>query len=236
MKRMNRVKEWLVPFLLFAGSSGGCGDYSSTDNVAAIGPGGSSGGDAATTASGGSSAGLSPVPTDHRSEAVACSQERAPGSASVVGDCTEDSECTDGMNGRCISPNVVGPLGRSGCSYDTCFGDSDCRAKPCRCRQSATSSAPNYCLTDSNCQLDSDCGPGGFCSPSLLNVDSSIAGTASSGSGLAAFGYFCHTPQDLCLNDSDCDQYRCLPEEGCGWMACGFTSENRWDCFRVGTH
>jgi hypothetical protein len=258
------MKAWLVPLLFFAGSMAGCGGAvtgasggssggdvrtvasSSTvgDDVAAIGlggssggdaattaPGGSSGGDAATTASGGSGGGLSPVPTDHRLQDVECPQERGPGSADIAGDCTQDSDCTEGMNGRCISPNVVGPLGRSRCSYDHCFSDSDCPGnEPCRCRPSAADNAPNYCVTGSNCRTDSDCGPGGFCSPSLVGIDSSIEGGGS-------FGYFCHTPQDLCLNHGDCDPSMCLIEQGCASLACGYSTESsHWDCFMVGTH
>ncbi len=245
------MNAWLVTFLSFAvgivgcrdtvtGASGGAsgGDVptdaaSSTvgDDVAAIGSGGSNGGDAATTTSGGSRGGLSSVPTDHRFQEVACPRERGPGSADVVEDCTQDSDCTDGMNGRCISPNVVGPLGRSRCSYDTCFSDSDCPAnEPCRCRPSAADNARNYCPAGSNCRIDSDCGPGGFCSPSLLGLGSSVEGGGS-------FGYFCHTPQDLCLNDTDCDASGCLIEQGCASMACGYgTASGHWDCFEVFTH
>jgi hypothetical protein len=162
---------------------------------------------------------------------MACPEERGPGHAPVVRDCTEDSECTEGLNGRCISPNVLGPLGGSGCSYDTCFSDSDCSENvPCQCRRSAEDSFPNYCVTGSNCRLDSDCGPGGFCSPSLLDIDSSIYG------GAAEFGYFCHTPEDECRNHSDCAEAPCeLPS--CGSTACGFNGEsNRWVCVMVGTH
>jgi hypothetical protein len=176
------------------------------------------------------------APADHRPEDVVCPEERGPGSADIVMDCTLDSECTDGMNGRCISPNVVGPSGGSRCSYDACFSDADCPAgEPCKCRESAASNAPNYCVTGGNCRTDSDCGAGGFCSPSLFHIDSSVDGQPTSGSGFASFGYFCHTPRDVCVNDSDCDPSACeLPS--CASIACGYTTEDRWDCFRVFTH
>ncbi len=245
---MSRTKAWLIPLLLLAGSIGGCrGEVtdasggasggnvltdasSSTAGVAGIGFGGSSGGDAGITASGGSNAGRSTVPTDHRPQEVACPLERGPGHVDVVGDCTRDSDCTDGTNGRCISPNVLGPSGGSRCSYDGCFSDSDCPAnQPCRCRPSAADNARNYCPAGSNCRIDSDCGPGGFCSPSLLGLGSPVGG--------GSFGYFCHTPQDLCLNDSDCDASGCLIEQGCASMACGYSAESSlWDCFEVFTH
>ena len=187
-------------------------------------------GNAVDHALGDASGGPNPIPTDHRLQDVACPEERGPGSANVVRDCTQDSECTEGMNGRCISPNVLGSLGGSSCSYDTCFGDSDCPLnEPCRCRQSAADNAPNYCVARKNCRIDSDCGPRGFCSPSLLGIDSSIIGSAE-------FGYFCHTPQDRCLNDDDCDPAACgLPS--CASMACGYSPESdHWDCFMVSPH
>jgi hypothetical protein len=201
-----------LPLLFTAGFIAGCGGYAGADasrassggdvstdssvstggdGVAAVGPVGSSGGDATATASGGSSGSASLLPINHRPEEVACPRERGPGHASVVRDCTQDSECTDGMNGRCISPNVLGPLGGSFCSYDTCFADADCPVnEPCECRESPTSSTPNFCVTGSNCRIDSDCGPGGFCSPSLFYVDSTVSGSPVSGQGFARSGYF----------------------------------------------
>ena len=249
------MRARLLPLLLTAGPIAGCGEYEAAggpsggrvssdaavstggDDVVAVDHDGARGGEAGSTAAGGSTAATSLVPTSHRPEGVACPQERGPGHASVVRDCTEDAECTDGMNGRCISPNVLGPLGGSGCSYDTCMSDADCSGRePCQCRASATSSDPNYCLTGSNCRIDSDCGPGGFCSPSLFYVGSAINSIPVSGEGIARFGYFCHTSEDLCQNASDCDASNCRPEEGCGQMACGYASVDRWDCFEVGTH
>jgi hypothetical protein len=239
------MKARLIPFLAFAGCIGSCGGDTAADasggstggDTAADASGGSTGGDTAADASGGSTGGDSLVPTNHRPQDVNCPQERAAGRADVVGECMQDSDCTDGMNGRCISPNVVGPLGRSSCSYDTCSSDSDCPVnEPCRCRPSAADNAPNYCVARSNCRIDSDCGPGGFCSPSLLGIDGSVYSDASSGSGSVVFGYFCHTPRDLCLNNSDCDASICVIDEGCGGIACGYSSDNHWDCFRLGIH
>jgi hypothetical protein len=37
------------------------------------------------------------------------------------------------------------------------------------------------------------------------------------------------------MNDSDCaGLYK--PANGCASIACGYSSDKRWDCFRVGTH
>jgi hypothetical protein len=50
----------------------------------------------------------------------------------------------------------------------------------------------NVCDPGGNCLVDSDCGPGGYCSP-------------STGSCYVNPGpYYCHTPMDTCINDSDC--------------------------------
>jgi hypothetical protein len=129
------------------------------------------------------------IAAKHRSTGTMCPSERGPGNGlgALVDECTQDSDCTAGTNGRCLNYH------RTVCSYDDCFSDSDCRGvEPCQCRPSATSMFPNYCVIGSNCRLDSDCGPNGFCSPSM----SDCMGTPS--------GYFCHTPQDTCVNDSDC--------------------------------
>ena len=56
----------------------------------------------------------------------------------------------------------------------------------------------NICYTASNCRVDADCGPGGFCSPS--NLDTIIQCWGPCGTG-----YFCHTPKDSCLDGNDCN-------------------------------
>ena len=45
-----------------------------------------------------------------------------------------------------------------------------------------------------NCTVDADCGPGGYCSPSV-DFDKTNFGVT---------GYFCHTASDGCKNDSEC--------------------------------
>ena len=240
------MNAWAVSLVCLSEIIAGCGGHglasasggSSGGGAAGAVSGGSSGGEVAGAVSGGSSGVRSSVATNHRPEKVACPQERGPGKASVIKDCSQDSDCTDGTNGRCISPNIMGPLGGSSCSYDRCLSDEDCSAnEPCKCRESAALNTPNFCVVGSNCRIDSDCGAAGFCSPSLFYIDSAIYGTSTSGSGSATFGYFCHTSEDRCMNDSDCENAApCAPGNGCGSIACGYSSENRWDCFKVGTH
>jgi hypothetical protein len=188
------------------------------------------------------------VPTNHRASGSACPAQRAPvteiacgcpdagtneitlpdGSVCLCGRCGQDSDCTAGPNGRCYLE----------CSYDECFQDSDCEGgAPCTCRASAASPVPNFCQTGSNCAIDSDCGPGGYCSPSLVNGRCACfssrlcpdSGASCSDSNTAAcecgdpcsHGYFCHTPCDTCTDDSDCG----------GSGTCNYDwLDHRWEC------
>ncbi|HTB79109.1 MAG TPA: hypothetical protein VK762_37960 [Polyangiaceae bacterium] len=161
------------------------------------------------------------VPQDHRASGMVCPSQRGPGEdvtctpdASTM--CTADSQCTSGANGRCGSFEI-GPLPvpdcSTQCSYDECFQDSDCGSRiPCECRASASSSAANDCVGGSKCATDADCGSGGYCSPSV---------------GGTCFGHFyaCHSPEDTCLEDTDCPQggamSRCLYQVQLGRWACG---------------
>jgi hypothetical protein len=138
------------------------------------------------------------VPLNHRADAAPCPTVRAPGggpysdSGVASPECNQDSDCTMGQNGRCLVRTFGARV--TYCSYDACFADSDCAGNvPCDCRASP-SSDPNVCGTGSNCRVDSDCGPCGFCSPS---DNGSICGDHDT-------EYFCHTGSDTCVDDSDC--------------------------------
>jgi len=145
--------------------------------------------------------------------------------ANMASTCASDSECTDGVNGRCFPwEGLVGP---GGCSYDECFTDSHCGPKtPCLCRSSATDNNANVCDVGGNCAVDSDCGPWEYCSPSVPFQDPNICW------GLAL--YYCHTASDQCLNDSDCnppDVGRALPDNpgyGCAYNP----QDTRWECVK----
>ncbi len=133
-----------------------------------------------------------PVPDNHRPEAVACDETRPPTEyLPEPGDewpCTQDSDCTEGNNGRCSAM----PRWGWECTYDDCFDDDGCGGTVCGCGADWGSDA-NSCY-NGNCQIDADCGEDGFCSPSF----------DSCGYYSGTVAYYCHTQEDECLNDSDC--------------------------------
>lgn len=212
------------------------------DHVAVAGAGGHSEADA------GGAAGASPmrVPAKHRATGGSCVQQRAAVNPTPVDPycdppdsdvckalftCAQDSDCKGGQNGRC-APAGSGPR-QLACSYDECFADAQCTGNaPCECRASASDGSPNSCLQSGNCRVDADCGEGGYCSPSLLNQfcicpSPALCGTDTSCSpgpcqcgDSCGHGYFCHSPNDTCLDDSDCAN-----------GSCNYDSiEKRWAC------
>ena len=184
------------------------------------------------------------VPADHRAvEGPPCPSDRAPGGGiparclfdggpSNLGNCRQDSDCTAGVNGRCFEHGDCYMM----CSYDQCFQDSDCPGKvPCSCRDSASSAANNWCMVDSKCRVDDDCGPCGYCSPSQLSgcvrmctvpCDTGThcyAGTTEvpcSCSRSCGAGYFCHTADDTCTNDRECTADTACTSQLAGGWAC----------------
>lgn len=154
------------------------------------------------------------VPEKHRAVAETCDNERNntepmipdpnPGPPEV--NCTSHADCTDGANGRCIASW----RGGVNCTYDACFTDADCNFV-CDCG-GGFGSDHNVCLSSGGCQVDADCGPGGFCSPTF--------GSCGDYSGTVA--YYCHTPQDECIDDADCGGYP---------FYCGYdTVAGKWSC------
>ena len=171
------------------------------------------------------------APISHRASGSVCPKGRGAGvsvdggACSQSAPCAQDSDCTAGTNGRCLQAG--GPACNYYCSYDDCAQDSDCTGNvPCPCRSSSSNTASNACATGSNCRVDADCGPGGFCSPSLVGspcqciseifcqADSGSScsvtengvtkSTACSCDGNCGHGYFCHTSKDSCVDDNDC--------------------------------
>ena len=171
----------------------------------ADGSGGAAGGSAGSGGAGGASG---RVPKKHRALAEGCDDMRGPGSNTnqSEGSCTTDADCTEGRNGRCEDFR-----GDIHCSYDTCFDDDGCDGTHvCACGGGFWSDN-NVCLREGNCRTDGDCGPGGYCSPSL--------GDCGEYSGVV--GYFCHTAEDECVDDEDCE----------GGDHCAFDPvTDRWMC------
>jgi hypothetical protein len=132
--------------------------------------------------------------------------------------CLQDSDCTAGINGRCRRPG--GPAGCY-CSYDMCVQDADCPGgQTCACHGSPYNNFGNTCVPG-NCHVDSDCGASGYCS------DTAPAGGYC---GNVA-GYYCHTPNDLCVDDSDC--YGNDAGTTAGVPFCEYSTNRRWECQAV---
>lgn len=159
---------------------------------------------------------LPSVPERHRSAETMCDNSRAPGNPPDPTDqgvsCMTDADCTDGANGRC------GGNGHDGwyCTYDECFADADCgMGATCECGGGFRSDH-NVCLSGA-CSTDADCGETGFCSPTQ----------GSCGAYFGTIGYFCHTCDDECVNDSDCSNAAgdpwgsyCAYDDGVGHWRC----------------
>lgn len=166
------------------------------------------------------------VPERHRASADACTTERPTGSCNGNPNtmppfmCQADTQCTMGTNGRCVGNGHDGCR----CNYDVCRTDSECNlGGPCECRlASRGASGANTCLPG-NCRVDADCGAGGFCSPTL----------GSCGDYTGTVGYYCHTANDQCTDDSDCAGF------DAGFVGqrpyCMYSREtSRWVCSNAG--
>ncbi len=164
------------------------------------------------------------TPKVHRETAMTCDDTRSPGitdagapadsgapDSGLPGQCNQDSDCTQGKNGRCGYSRIG-----LQCSYDTCNADVDCaNGGVCMCRTSPMDN--NHCVGGANagaCRVDADCGPKGACSPSL----------GSCGNYGGVQGYYCHTSNDTCTDDSECNNS--------GMMGyCMFeTMVKKWQC------
>ena len=167
------------------------------------------------------------VPMNHRAVADACPTTRAAGAcpypdAGTLTGCSTDSQCTMGTNGRCIQEVRVAACS---CSYDQCASDSECTGGAvCACRvNSRGARGANVCLA-ANCRTDSDCGAQGFCSPTL---------DFGCGAYTGLTGYYCHTPQDECIDDGDCAGRDAGPFGG-GMPFCGYSPMvGHWACASV---
>ena len=152
------------------------------------------------------------APMYHRADDSQCRAAAPAGNCSFGGggfDCSQDSDCTAGVNGRCNMNNGGAVFCR--CTYDVCMRDTDCPAgQACGCHGAAFNTDSNACVPG-NCRVDSDCGAGGFCSPTI------------GGCGSLA-GYYCHTANDTCSDDTDCAATGAI-------RACQYSmTSSRWEC------
>jgi len=202
------------------GGDGGAG--SSSGSGSSSGGSSGSGSSSGASSSGSSSGGTPRVPIYHRPSDAQCLAPAAPGTCGGSGNlstfqCTSDPQCADaGPTGRCSS-DAPAPFAGCHCTYDACASDGDCPSgQLCACHGSAfLYGEGNECMPG-DCRVDSDCGPGGYCSPSQS--------TGGCG-GLA--GYYCHTAGDQCVDDSDCP----MPDAQPAVPACMYSSAaGYWQC------
>ena len=133
------------------------------------------------------------IPDNHRPLPVMCSHgpklnEPDPSmtTGGLLNDCKTNEDCNKGDNGACVPDLEFG----AHCLYDECATDADCKSgKACSC--TTNHGVRNQCVT-AGCSVDADCGPNGFCSPT------------TDGCGNVT-GVHCHTGQDVCVKDSDCN-------------------------------
>jgi hypothetical protein len=169
------------------------------------------------------------APERHRAMAPTCSATRPPGynPTGVVdgsvpgGECWSDTQCSDGgRNGRCTVS-----VGFAFCSYDECVTDSDCTAMSlCVCGATPANYGrnPNECVPAA-CHVDSDCGPGGYCSPS---PNPCLYPSQSSTNYAQVYGYYCHTARELCAA-GECVNAHCQDAGGtCEWES----TDAGWRC------
>jgi len=110
---------------------------------------------------------------------------RPPGDYPLLGgDCTTDSDCVDGVNGRGRRPDAY-----THCTYDGCFADADCPVGE-RCACGAGPQDGNFCLVD-------------YCGDCAA-VDCAISWSCRGLQYPAALR--CHTADDTCRTEADCDE------------------------------
>jgi len=129
--------------------------------------------------------------------------------------CKQDVDCTDlFLDGPCVNGACA--------DIDHCMHDSDCPGSTdvCSCYPQTLVmggfSYGNACVAG-NCRTDADCGPGGFCSPT---VDPQCGGYRG------VQGYDCHTCEDTCVDDTDCGDGKpgspyCAYDPTVGHWTCG---------------
>jgi hypothetical protein len=172
-------------------------DVSQTDagdllDVVSVDQGRVDGPDASDVVDGGVPAEAGRVPLNHRADDSPCSLPAPAGNCTLGGACRNDSMCLAGIGGRCTMTMSGAVTCR--CTYDACARDSECpTGETCACHGTALTLGNGSTCVAGDCRVDSDCGAGGYCSPSPIGT--SCGGIA---------GYYCHTDHDTCIDDTDC--------------------------------
>lgn len=155
------------------------------------------------------------VADKHRDKHASCSRDDTPAPTAVTYGpkpheppgpaCKSKADCTANKNGRCS---------RGHCTYDNCYEDKDCGKAVCECSDDGIRG--HYCK-QGDCAVDSDCGSNGYCSPTW---------GMSCGAFTGVIGYYCHTADDECTNDSECvkgkEQGYCAYDTDLKHWRCGF--------------
>ncbi len=126
------------------------------------------------------------VPKRHRPAGERCTD--LPLRLSTDKGCRVDGDCK-GHQPKCD---------KGGCTVARCREDGDClKGQMCQCGTAYAGSQnerPQNCLP-ANCRTDADCGPAGYCSPTLDLTCGTYRGIS---------GWYCHGPRDACVDDEDC--------------------------------
>ncbi|MBK7402866.1 MAG: hypothetical protein IPJ34_43240 [Myxococcales bacterium] len=126
------------------------------------------------------------VPRRHRAKAERCTDLPLRIGHPIV--CKADADCP-GRDPKCTA-------GR--CTELRCRQDDDCgKGSLCMCGMAYERDMyqqPHSCLV-AECRTDGDCGPSRFCSPSV---------DLECGWFRGVVGWYCHRPEDQCLDDEDC--------------------------------
>lgn len=155
-------------------------------------------------------------PKYHRPEQKTCAPPSAPAACLVDADCTVVTMLGlvfATQKGKCVDGGAGGT-----CDYDECHADSECLSGTdvCVCANEIDVMPPSVgaeCVAGT-CRTDSACGNGLYCSPSISGY---------CGASYIA-GQFCHTCQDECVDDADCQLFeRCSYDPAVGHWACRTT-------------
>jgi hypothetical protein len=181
---------------------------------------------------------LGRIPANHRPSDTQCLQPAPAGTCDAISGCADgggagicltspdpsrwtclsDGDCGDaGISSRCSKQ-----FGLAGCfcTSDRCVGDGDCPSgQTCACHGAPYMFGFGSACVPGNCRVDADCGARAYCSPTPA-LPCNMNGRDLYCQGV---GYYCHTPKDQCIDDSDC--------QGAGFPGCLFDqSAGYWKC------